>query len=155
MEFLHVFLVALWFGLPPVSAGGRRQRLHGIPSLIDDLETKLDAAVSRIEKLENELAKCCGKRKLTHFTLGLNNPLHGKFIHITIHDRFLHINNNNRDNSNNNNNRSLNVRKHTIGHVRPAMIQISLHTRSVESQSSLAVFWINKDAFFSCRQRRI
>ena len=41
-----------------------------------------------------------------------------------------------------------NVRKRTLGHVRPAKIQISLRIRAVWSESSLGVFWIAKDARF-------
>ena len=41
---------------------------------------------------------------------------------------------------------SLNVRKRTFGHVRPAKIQINLRIRTVWSESSLATFLIAKDA---------
>ena len=42
-----------------------------------------------------------------------------------------------------------NVRKRTFGHVRPAMIQISLRIRAVWSESSLGIFWIAKGAIKS------
>ena len=38
-----------------------------------------------------------------------------------------------------------NVRKRTIGHVRPAKIQISLRIRAVRSEYSLGAFWIADD----------
>ena len=41
-----------------------------------------------------------------------------------------------------------NVRKLTFGHVRPAKIQMSLHIRTVWSESSLGAFWMAKDAKF-------
>ena len=40
------------------------------------------------------------------------------------------------------------VRKRTFGHVRPAKIQISLHIRTVWSESSRGTFWIHMDAKF-------
>ena len=46
---------------------------------------------------------------------------------------------------------SLNVRKYTFRHVRPAKNQISLRVRAVWSESSLHSFWIAKDAKFFMR----
>ena len=43
---------------------------------------------------------------------------------------------------------SLNVRKRTFGHVRPAKIQMSLRIRAVWSSCSLVAFWIAKYAEF-------
>ena len=43
---------------------------------------------------------------------------------------------------------SLNIRKRTLGHLRPAKIQINLRIRAVWSESSLVAFWIVKDAKF-------
>ena len=43
---------------------------------------------------------------------------------------------------------SRNVGKYTLGYVRPEKIQISLHIRTVWSESSLGAFWISKDANF-------
>ena len=40
------------------------------------------------------------------------------------------------------------ARKRNFGHVRPAMIQISLRIRAILSESSLDAFWIAKDAKF-------
>ena len=56
----------------------------GNPAQVDDLETKLDAAVSSLEKLEYDLAKCCGGRKLVHFTKELNKHSQRKFSQITL-----------------------------------------------------------------------
>ena len=48
--------------------------------------------------------------------------------------------------------KSRNVQRRTCGqargHVRPAMIQISLHIRAFRSESSLSAIWIAKDAKF-------
>ena len=43
-----------------------------------------------------------------------------------------------------------NVRKRTLGYVRPAKIQISLRIRAVWSESLLGAFRIAKDAKFLC-----
>ena len=43
---------------------------------------------------------------------------------------------------------SHNGRKRTIGHLRPAKIQISLRVRAVWSESSPGAFWIAQDAYF-------
>ena len=45
-------------------------------------------------------------------------------------------------------NKCRNVRKRTFGHVRTAKIKISLRIRTVCSGSSLAAFWIAKNAKF-------
>ena len=42
----------------------------------------------------------------------------------------------------------MSFRKRTFGHVRLAMIQISLHTPTVWSESSLGIFWTTKNAKF-------
>ena len=44
--------------------------------------------------------------------------------------------------------RNSKVRELAFGHVRPAKIKISLHIGVVWSESSLAAFWIAKDAKF-------
>ena len=46
------------------------------------------------------------------------------------------------------NHMSLDVRKHTVGHLRRAKIQISLRIRAAWSASSRGAFWINEDVNF-------
>ena len=43
---------------------------------------------------------------------------------------------------------SRNGRKHNLGHVHPAKIQISLRVRAVWSESSPVAFWISIDTKF-------